>query len=67
MPDPKSETKAATAKPTPAKPELTPAGQSTDPAVQHLIAELQSHRSNGNFDDARDIVDYLATLGYSAG
>lgn len=68
MPDPKTETKAAAApKAAPTKPELAPAGSATDPAVHQLIAELQTHRVNGDTDEVQDIVDYLATLGYSAG
>jgi hypothetical protein len=68
MPDPKTETKAPVAvKPATATPELTPAGSATDPSVHKLLADLQTARANGNDDDAQDIVDYLATLGYSAG
>jgi hypothetical protein len=54
-------------KPATATPELTPAGSATDPSVHKLLADLQTARANGNDDDAQDIVDYLATLGYSAG
>jgi hypothetical protein len=46
---------------------LTPAGETTNPEVQQLLAELQSLRANGAGDEADDIVSYLAELGYSAG
>lgn len=70
MPEAKSSESKATAtaaKAPPAQPELTPAGQSTDPAVHHLVAELETHRANGDTDLVAGIVDYLKTLGYSAG
>ncbi len=63
----------AKAKPTTQKPEveepkseLTPASESSNPAVQHLLAELATLRANGAVDDAQDVVTYLAELGFSA-
>jgi hypothetical protein len=50
----------------PAPTGLTPAGESSNPAVQQLLAELQTLRANGAEDDAQDVVTYLAELGYSA-
>lgn len=71
MPDLKSsDAKPSASAPTkaaPVKPELTPAGESGNPAVHQLLAELETHRSNGDLDEVQDIVDYLATLGFSAG
>lgn len=69
MPDQKSEAKSeakpAVKAPAPSR-ELTPAGESSNPAVQHLIAELETARANGADDDVQDIVGYLADLGFSA-
>lgn len=67
MPEPKSaaakpEQKAAP-NPTPG---LTPAGETSNPAVHQLLAELETARTNGQTEDAQDIVSYLAELGYSA-
>lgn len=70
MPDQKAAEPKATplpAKVTSATPELTPAGESSNPAVHQLLAELESHRTNGDMDEAQDIIGYLASLGYSAG
>lgn len=64
--DSKTEAKPAV-KPEPARPALIPAGEATDPAVQHLLAELESHRINGDKDDAQALIAYLAELGYKAG
>jgi len=66
MPEPRQQP-AAIAKPEPAKVELTPAGSATDPAVHQLLAELATSRANGADDDAQDLVNYLAGLGYRAG
>lgn len=67
MPEQKAaEPKPAPAKATPPTPELTPAGESSNPAVHQLLAELESHRTNGDTDEVQDITGYLATLGYSA-
>lgn len=46
---------------------LAPAGESSNPAVHQLLAELETHRVNGDVDEVQDIVAYLAELGYSAG
>lgn len=71
MPDAKTTEKTAESKVAPkaepAKSGLTPAGESSNPAVHQLLAELQTHQANGDVDDAQDIVAYLAELGYSAG
>ena len=74
MPEPKAQPKSATKPEPPSETEpelapagLTPAGETTNPAVQQLIAELATARANGAADDAEDIVHYLAELGYSAG
>lgn len=68
MPDqrtePKAEPKAKTKEPETMT--LTPASESGNPAVQQLLAELATARVNGAADDAADIVDYLAKLGFSA-
>lgn len=48
------------------KADLIPAGESGNPEVQRLLAELATARANGAADDAQDIVTYLGELGYSA-
>lgn len=45
---------------------LPSAGQSTDPTVHHLIAELGTARSNGDEAAQTRILGRLQTLGYSA-
>lgn len=69
MPESKAQSKVKDPAPevqTPGATGLAPAGESGNPAVQQLLAELQTLRANGAEDDARDIVTYLAELGYSA-
>lgn len=51
---------------TAAKSELKPAGESSNPAVHQLLADLATARANGENDDVQDIVGYLADLGYEA-
>lgn len=67
MPEPKSQPKPMAK----AEPEefvkLAPAGETTNPAVQQLLAELQTLRANGALEDAQDVVAYLNELGYDAG
>jgi hypothetical protein len=46
---------------------LAPAGESGDPAVHQLLAELETARSNGDQDGVKAAVDALAGLGVSAG
>lgn len=65
MPDQKTPDSKPIPKAAP-KRELTPAGEASDPAVHTLLAELETARTNGADDDARDIIGYLADLGYSA-
>lgn len=48
------------------KANLSRAGESTDPAVQSLLAELQTARLNKDDDGAGKVLDRLAELGYSA-
>lgn len=52
--------------PVPARTDLKPAGESSDPAVHQLLAELSTAEANGAADDAQDIRSYLTELGYSA-
>jgi hypothetical protein len=49
------------------KASLAPAGESTDPSVHQLLAELETARSNSDDDGVKAAVDALAELGYSAG
>jgi hypothetical protein len=49
-----------------AKPDLVPAGESSDPNVQTLLAELESARLNDNEADVRQIIARIAELGYRA-
>lgn len=64
--------KTTTATTTSAKPansgakNLTPAGESSDPNVQTLLAELDGARLNGDDAAAQDIIDRIAELGYRA-
>jgi hypothetical protein len=51
---------------TPAAPQLAPAAETGDPAVQQLLAELQTATLNGAEDDQQTIRKQLADLGYSA-
>jgi hypothetical protein len=62
----KPEAKAAS-KDEPKAQNLTPAGESTNPEVHSLLAELESFRLNGNTEAADKVLDRLAELGYSAG
>jgi hypothetical protein len=64
MPDNKTETKPDP-KAAP-KANLSPAGESSDPTVHALLAELQSARLNENDANARKVLDQLADLGYRA-
>lgn len=45
---------------------LKPAGESSDPNVQTLLAELDAARLNDNDKAAQDIIDRIADLGYHA-
>lgn len=49
-----------------AKPALVPAGGSSDPTVQALLAELQTARINENDDAVQRLVSEVAALGYAA-
>jgi hypothetical protein len=51
----------------PAKATLAPAGESGDPAVHKLLADLETARSNGDGDGVADAKKHLADLGFSAG
>ncbi len=51
----------------PPKASLVPAGESTDPAVHQLLAELETARRNSDDGAVKTAVDTLAGLGYSAG
>lgn len=67
MADSKPEIKTTTTKPAASAPaSLKPAGESSDPTVQTLLAELQSARLNDNGDGVDEILNRLAELGYSA-
>jgi hypothetical protein len=46
---------------------LTPAGESTNPIVHSLLAELEGLRLNGDTEGADKILAKLEELGYSAG
>jgi hypothetical protein len=46
---------------------LTPAGESTNPIVHGLLAELEGLRLNGDIEGADKILAKLEKLGYSAG
>jgi hypothetical protein len=60
-------TSTATAKPANSGAKnLRPAGESSDPNVQTLLAELDGARLNDNEDSAREIIDRIAELGYHA-
>jgi hypothetical protein len=60
MPEPK---KAAESAPAPAK-QLASAGESGDPSVHQILAELETARSNGNDEAVKALTDKLAALGY---
>jgi hypothetical protein len=62
--EPRTETKVTKAEPV--KSGLLPAAESSSPEVHNLLAELETARANGAEDDARDLVRYLAELGYAA-
>lgn len=64
--DVKPEAKAAP-KPEAKASNLTPAGESTNPVVHSLLAELEGLRLNGDTEGADKVLDRLAELGYSAG
>jgi hypothetical protein len=49
-----------------ARKNLTSAAESSDPTAQSLLAELQTARLNENDEDAKNVLDQLAELGYSA-
>lgn len=72
MPEQKSKLTAAKVEPVapapaaPAATGLAPASETTNPAVQQLLAEMATLRANGANEDAQEIVSYLAELGYSA-
>lgn len=60
-------TSTSTAKPTSSSTKnLKPAGESSDPNVQTLLAELDAARLNDNDKAAKDIIDRIAELGYHA-
>ena len=59
--NPSTTSKANTAKPSRS---LSPASESSDPAVHQLLAELQTARSNDNADEAKRLTEQLADLGY---
>lgn len=67
MPDPKgSGGPPKPPDPKPAPPSaLAPAAESTDPAVQHLIAERASAVLNGDDAAAKAIDERLAELGFN--
>lgn len=50
-------------KPAPTRP-LGRASESGDPAVQRLLALVETHQSNGHADKVAEIHDQLAELGY---
>lgn len=45
---------------------LTPAGESTNPIVHSLLAELEGLRLNGNTEGVDKVLARLEELGYSA-
>jgi hypothetical protein len=45
-------------------PALTPASESTDPALQALLAQRHAHEMNGDAEAAAAITRQLAELGY---
>jgi hypothetical protein len=47
--------------------DLTPAGESTNPVVHSLLAELEGLRLNGDTEGADKVLDRLKEMGYSAG
>jgi hypothetical protein len=61
VPESKKTTEPA---PAPAKVSLAPAGESGDPAVHQVLAELQSARSNDDADAVKAWTEKLADLGY---
>lgn len=63
MPDEKKTTAAASK---PAVKQLSPAAESSDPAVHQLLAELQTALLNQDEDAAKGVRDDLAKLGFSA-
>jgi len=67
MPEPKSTTDKAEPKPAAAKSALAPAGESSDPEVHRLLAELEGARLNGKDEQMQDIIRRIADLGFSAG
>jgi hypothetical protein len=46
---------------------LASAAESSDAAVQNLLAERESYRLNDDADGMKDVDEQLAGLGYSAG
>jgi hypothetical protein len=62
-----SDAKAADKPAAAPKASLAPAGESGDPEVHRLLAELETARSNGDQDGVKAAVDALADLGVSAG
>lgn len=44
--------------------QLAPAGESGDPSVHQILAELQSARSNGDDEAVKDLTKKLAGLGF---
>lgn len=54
----------ATKKTLVSKPVLARASEATDPAVHHLLAELQSARMNDDADAVATLTSRLADLGY---
>jgi hypothetical protein len=66
MPDPKQSTQAAVKAAAPSASPLGPAGESGDPAVHKLLADLETARSNGDGDAVKAARDALAALGFSS-
>jgi hypothetical protein len=66
MPDQKTSYTSSKAAPAPSPPPLAPAGESGDPAVHKLLADLETARSNGDADGVKVAQAALAELGFSA-
>jgi len=55
---------AEATKKTDTKPALARASEATDPAVHHILAELQTARMNENADAVQALTKRLNDLGY---
>ena len=64
VPEAKAKAKPDEVKSEPAKGRLAKASESSDAAVQNLLAEQEIHRMNGDDDKVADTVRRLADLGY---